>query len=196
MTDLLDHVAERSRAALATLRDGTYRFVDYVEDDMVSDVPIRIEVAMTVRGGHVHLDYTGTDPQVSAALNVPSDGGPHPFMCQTLFCYIMTLDRDIPKSGSLIRPIAMTLPKGTVVNPGVPGRLRGPLRHRAPPLRCGARLPRAGRARASAGGLGGRHLARGVLADEPGHGPAARHRRRADDRRRGGGPVDGRRPRL
>jgi N-methylhydantoinase B len=69
----------------------------------------------------VHLDYTGTDPQVSAALNVPSDGGPHPFMCQTLFCYIMTLDRDIPKSGSLIRPIAMTLPKGTVVNPEFPG---------------------------------------------------------------------------
>ena len=33
MTDLLDHVAERSRAALATLRDGTYRFVDYVEDE-------------------------------------------------------------------------------------------------------------------------------------------------------------------
>ena len=121
MADLLDHVAERSRAALATLRDGTYRFVDYVEDDMVSDVPIRIEVAMTVRGGNVHLDYTGTDPQVSAALNVPSDGGPHPFMCQTLFCYIMTIDRDIPKSGSLIRPIAMTLPKGTVVNPEFPG---------------------------------------------------------------------------
>ena len=28
MSDLLDHVAERSRAALATLRDGTYHFVN------------------------------------------------------------------------------------------------------------------------------------------------------------------------
>jgi N-methylhydantoinase B len=121
MVDLLDHVAERSRAALATIPDGTYRFVDYVEDDMVSDVPIRIEVALTARGGHVDLDYTGTDPQVSAALNVPSDGGPHPFMCQTLFCYIFTQDRDIPKSGSVIRPITMTLPRGTVVNPEFPG---------------------------------------------------------------------------
>jgi N-methylhydantoinase B len=121
MADLLDHVAERSRSALSSIPDGTYRFVDYVEDDMVSDVPIRIEVALTARQGHVHLDFTGTDPQVSAALNVPSDGGPHPFMCQTLFCYIFTQDRDIPKSGSVIRPITMTLPKGTVVNPEFPG---------------------------------------------------------------------------
>jgi len=121
IVDLLDHVAERAQQALATIPDGSYSFLDYMEDDMVSEVPIRIAVTMTAKGGRVHLDYTGTDPQVSAALNVPSDGGPHPFMCQTLLAYIFTQDRDIPKAGSVMRPITMTLPRGTVVNPEFPG---------------------------------------------------------------------------
>jgi N-methylhydantoinase B len=117
---LLDHVAERARVALATIPDGTYRFVDYMEDDMVSEAPIRLEVAMTASAGEVHLDYTGSDPQVSASMNVPSDGGPHPFMCLMLLGYIFTLDRYLHKAGSVIRLITMTLPKGTVVNPEFP----------------------------------------------------------------------------
>ena len=75
----------------------------------------------------------------------------------------MTLDRDIPKSGSLIRPITMTLPKGTVVNPEFPGACG--VRFDPPsgsPMRCwGAWLrPRPTGYRR----FGRRHLARGVLA--------------------------------
>ena len=117
---LLDHVAERARAALATIPDGTYRFVDYMEDDMVSEAPLRIEVAMTVAGGQVHLDYTGTDPQVSAALNVCTDGHTHPFACFALLAYIFTQDNLLHKAGSVVRPIRMTLPRGTIVNPEFP----------------------------------------------------------------------------
>ncbi|MBI3978306.1 MAG: hydantoinase B/oxoprolinase family protein, partial [Chloroflexi bacterium] len=86
-----------------------------------SEAPIRLEVAMTVKDGNVHLDFTGTDPQVSSALNVPTNGGPHPFMTHALFAYIFAHDPHIPRSGAVIRPITMTLPKGTVVNPEFPG---------------------------------------------------------------------------
>ncbi|MEV5706201.1 hydantoinase B/oxoprolinase family protein, partial [Actinoallomurus sp. NPDC052274] len=40
--DLVDYTAEKARAALARLDDGTYRFVDYLDDDAVSDIPVRL----------------------------------------------------------------------------------------------------------------------------------------------------------
>jgi N-methylhydantoinase B len=117
---LLDHVEARSRTALATIPDGTYSFVDYMEDDMVSDVPVRLAVSMTVADGNVHLDFTGTDPQVGAALNIYTSGAPHPFLAQALLAYIFTVDSDLPRIGSVMRPVSMTLPEGTVVNPQFP----------------------------------------------------------------------------
>jgi len=117
---LLNHVERRARAVLAGIPRGTYHFVDYLEDDMVSDVPVRLELTMTADDGHVHLDYTGTDPQVSSSLNIATAGKAHPFAALGLIAYIITHDPDIPKAGSILRPVTMTLPEGSIVNPVFP----------------------------------------------------------------------------
>ena len=129
---------------------------------MVTDVPIRIEVAHDQSGdGSIHLDFTGTDPQVGAALNVPSDGARTRSCASALFGYFITSDPDIPKSGSCCGRSRMTLPEGSVVNPEFPGACGVRFAHRAPPLRRGAGRPRPGAARPSAGGAGRRDLAGG-----------------------------------
>ena len=69
---------KRRRApSSSTFPDGTYRFVDYLEDDLVSNIPVRIELALTVDKDSAHLDFTGTDPQVLAAFNIVTAGKPH-----------------------------------------------------------------------------------------------------------------------
>ena len=75
---VLDYTEQRARAALATIPDGTYEFYDYMEDDLQSEVPIRIKMKLTVAGDEVHLDFTGSDPQVGSALNIASWGVTHP----------------------------------------------------------------------------------------------------------------------
>jgi N-methylhydantoinase B len=87
-----------------------------MEDDLQSDVPIRLTVALTVEGDTVHLDFTGTDPQVASALNIASHGVTHPFICQAINAYIITVDPDIPKASSILRPVRVTAPPGTVVH--------------------------------------------------------------------------------
>ena len=67
---VLDYAEQRARAAIRAIPDGTYRFTDYMEDDLRSEVPIRLQVALTVEGDSLHLDFTGSDPQVGSALNV------------------------------------------------------------------------------------------------------------------------------
>jgi N-methylhydantoinase B len=120
MDAVLDYAEQRARAAIRKIPDGTYRFTDYMEDDLRSDVPIRIQVALTVAGDTLHLDFTGTDPQVGSALNVATNGVTHPFLCQAINAYIVSEDPGIPKASSLLRPVRVTAPPGSVVNAQFP----------------------------------------------------------------------------
>jgi N-methylhydantoinase B len=113
---VLDYAEQRARAAIRKIPDGTYRFTEYMEDDLRSEVPIRIQVALTVEGDAIHLDFTGTDPQVSSALNIASHGVTHPFLCQAINAYIVTEDPGIPKASSILRPVRVTAPPGCLVN--------------------------------------------------------------------------------
>jgi N-methylhydantoinase B len=116
-TDLVDYTAARAGAALARLDDGTYRFVDYLDNDAVSAVPVRISVTATVRDGTLHLDFTGTDPQVAAAFNIASLGTTHAWLTTRVLALIGTLDPAIGLNAGLIRPVRVTAPEGSLVNP-------------------------------------------------------------------------------
>src|SRR5207237_5810697 len=82
----LDRTEALTRAVLAEIPEGSYSFTEYFEDDYISDVPVRIVVKLTSRGdGTIELDYTGSDPQVRAALNLPTGGmNHHPFLAMSL----------------------------------------------------------------------------------------------------------------
>lgn len=108
--------AARARAALRTLRDGTYRFEDYLDNDGVGQTPLRIVVTATVADGHVTLDLTGTDPQVEAALNMVTFGEAHSWVVTRLFALIGTLDPTIPLGGGLMEAIGFHSPEGTLLN--------------------------------------------------------------------------------
>ena len=120
MDDLIDYTARKVEALIRRMPRGRYEFSDYIEDDVVSDIPIRLKVALTVDDGLIHLDFTGSDVQVGSALNVPTGGRAHPFMAIALFNYFITKDPGIPLNAGVLRPIRMTLPPGSVVNPEFP----------------------------------------------------------------------------
>lgn len=118
----LDHTQELSRKILAEIPAGQYRFTEYFEDDYVSDVPVKLEVCLTSRGdGTVELDFTGSDPQVKAALNIPSGGQKHhPFLSRTFINYIVTKDPEIQLNAGLLRNVDLVLPESSVVNCSYP----------------------------------------------------------------------------
>ncbi len=113
---LLEYTAVRSREALAGLSDGSFRFIDYLDDDAVSDIPVRISVTATLEAGRLHLDFTGTDPQVAAAFNIVTLGRPHSWITTRVLALICTLDPRIPLNGGLLAPVSVTVPEGSVVN--------------------------------------------------------------------------------
>ena len=123
MDDLLTYSEEKARRVFERIPPGRYHFADYLEDDTVSDVPIRIELTMTVEKGTIHLDYTGTDPQVASAYNVPTAGKVHPWVIVGLGYFVATQDPDIPTNAGFFRALSVTLPEGSLVNPIFPAAI-------------------------------------------------------------------------
>jgi N-methylhydantoinase B len=118
--DLIEYAALKAREALRQIPDGTYHFWDYLDDDMFSAVPARIRVAMTVRDGQVHLDYTGTDPETRAPFNVVTLGRSHPWLTLRLLAYVYTRDPTCPVNSGVFRNVTVNVPKGTLLNPEFP----------------------------------------------------------------------------
>lgn len=118
--DLVDYAAAKARSVLRQVPQGTYRFIDYLDDDATSPLPVRLALAVTVGDGTVHLDFTGTDPQVATALNIPSHGRPHAWLTLRVLALIHTLDPTVPLNIGLLAPVSVTAPKGSIVNPQMP----------------------------------------------------------------------------
>jgi len=117
---LLDYAARKARAALRRIPAGRYAFWDYLDDDAVSPIPVRIRVAAEIADGAVHLDFTGTDPQVLSACNLPSLGLRHPWLTQRLLHFVTTHDPDVPLNAGILRSVSVTVPQGTLLNPEFP----------------------------------------------------------------------------
>ncbi|MSQ72678.1 MAG: hydantoinase B/oxoprolinase family protein [Betaproteobacteria bacterium] len=116
MDDCLAYSETRARAVIRRIPEGTYRFHDYLDDDVASEVPVRLAVAITVKGDAMHFDFTGTDPQLKSAFNLYSAGKPHPWLIYKLISVFMTMEPDMPFNAGMMRPVSVTAPEGSVVN--------------------------------------------------------------------------------
>ena len=116
-SELLDRSEIMTRKALAKIPQGTYRYVDYLDNDGVDlDKPIRIEVAVTVGQSGIHIDFTGTSPQVRGPMNCVPSGS----LAAACFAIRALTNPAIPTNAGCFRPISLHLPEGSLVNPVEP----------------------------------------------------------------------------
>jgi N-methylhydantoinase B len=115
--ELLNRSEVMTRQALRKIKPGTYHYVDFLDNDgIVLDERIRIEVAVTIGDGTMHCDFTGSSPQVRGPFNcVPSGSA-----AAAYFAARVATGSDIPTNGGCFRPVTLTLPEGSIVNPKSP----------------------------------------------------------------------------
>lgn len=115
--ELLDRSERMTRAAIANLPQGTFTFSDALDNDGVDLVRrIPISVSVTVKGDSIHYDFSGCSSQVKGPVNcVPA--GAH---AAANYATRVLTGADIPTNGGCFRPISLTLPAGSIVNPTAP----------------------------------------------------------------------------
>ncbi|MBI4247798.1 MAG: hydantoinase B/oxoprolinase family protein [Candidatus Rokubacteria bacterium] len=119
MSGVLDYAETQAREVFRTIPDGTYTFADYLEGDVVPDGrPIRIKLDLVARDGALTLDFSATDPQVRAALNIPTYGQPgHYLIVIGLVSFLRSVNPDVTYNSGLVRPVRLVAPRGSLLNP-------------------------------------------------------------------------------
>jgi|HubBroStandDraft_4_1064222.scaffolds.fasta_scaffold01407_10 N-methylhydantoinase B len=118
MTDLVDYAERMTRAAIRELPDGVYDFLDHIDDDGI-DVgkPIPLKVTIAKRADAIHVDWTGTSPQVKGAINNTLS-----YTKSASYCAIRSiLPQNIPTNEGVFRAITVEAPLGTIANMVLPG---------------------------------------------------------------------------
>lgn len=113
---------ERSlRQKIAQLPKGTYR-----NDVILPPIPgvkeqIHVKTAVTVDGDEIIIDYTGSSPQVTAAINCTIN------IVRSYSSYPikLALDPGVPNNDGGLRPIRVIAPEGTVINSRMPAATWG-----------------------------------------------------------------------
>jgi N-methylhydantoinase B len=125
---LLDYSENMMRSFLVTIPAGTYSAEDFLDDDGVSDKPVRIAVSVRLPGARkspkkrpVTIDFTGSDPQVQGAINAVESIT----FSACFYVFRCLLRDDVPATAGLMRPIKVIAPSGTVVNAQPPAAVAG-----------------------------------------------------------------------
>jgi len=121
MHGLLDYAEQQARALIRKIPDGEYFFADYIDEDSIGGYPARIAVKLIVKGDELVLDYSESDPQLTASFNMPTGGDPRHALLMIPVIYVFhTMDPTILLNCGLTRPVRCILPEGSIVNPRFP----------------------------------------------------------------------------
>ena len=118
---LIDYSARLMRHTISSIPDGVYEAEDALDDDGVEDRPVRIAVKISVKGDRATVDFTGSEPQVTGAINaveaITVSAVSYVFRC--------LIGGEVPASAGLMQPIEVIAPSGTVVNANPPASVAG-----------------------------------------------------------------------
>src|SRR2546427_1391551 len=118
---LISYSSRMMRRAIAEIPDGTYEAEDALDDDGITDKEIPIRARITIKGDRATIDFTGSSPQVTGAVNAVEAIT----VSAVSYCFRCLVGSDIPASAGLIEPINVIAPKGTVVNANHPASVAG-----------------------------------------------------------------------
>ncbi len=118
---LLDYSEKMMAATIAAIPNGVYRAEDFLDDDGVSDGPLRIAVTLRVRGRKMEVDFTGSAPQCAGSVNAVAAIT----WSAVFYVFRCLIDEQVPATSGLMRPMRVIIPSGTIVNALAPAAVAG-----------------------------------------------------------------------
>lgn len=120
----LDALSQRAetlmRANIAALPDGTYSCDDFLDNDGVSDVPLKIALDLNISGEQMTLDFSRSAPPCDGPLNIARS--------TTVACCYVALKHlfvDVPANAGCLAPIKFVIPDATMLGVSAPRPVGG-----------------------------------------------------------------------
>ncbi|MDB5315281.1 MAG: hypothetical protein JWO24_1125 [Rhodospirillales bacterium] len=109
---LLGHGERRMRQTITALPDGCWEGSDLSDTDCFETVDIETRVKVTISGGDITFDFTGTSPQIKGFKN-SGIANTHAAVYVSLSAFF---DPSIPRNEGVYRCVRIIAPEGTIVN--------------------------------------------------------------------------------
>ena len=108
------------RANIAALPDGTYSCDDFLDNDGVTDQPLRIALDLTIAGDTMRLDFSRSAPPCDGPLNIARSTA---IAC----CYVALkhMFTDVPANAGCLAPIEFVIPDTTLLAVSAPRPVAG-----------------------------------------------------------------------
>ncbi|GIK80763.1 MAG: methylhydantoinase [Alphaproteobacteria bacterium] len=108
------------RDAIAALPDGTYGFEDFLDNDGITDVPLRIALDLTIAGDRMTLDFSRSSPPCAGPLNIA-------YSTSVACCYVALkhVFTDVPANAGCLAPITFVIPDTTLLGVKAPKPVGG-----------------------------------------------------------------------
>jgi len=113
---LLNYGEDIVRRAFKAMPDGDYTGVDYLDDDGLSDDPLRVQVNVHIRNDTMAVDFNGTSPQARGNVNCPwscTQGG-------VFYTVVGIVDPYMVVNSGTFRPVVVESEEGLITNPRPP----------------------------------------------------------------------------
>lgn len=121
--ELLDYSERLVRAELRRIPAGEFAAEDWLDNDGVSEEPVRIAVRLTIdaKAGEIGVDFEGTAAQVAGSVNAVRA------ITLSACFYLLRclLKEDAPATAGILRPLKLATPAGSVVDARPPAAVAG-----------------------------------------------------------------------
>lgn len=118
---LLDYSHRMMTAALADLKPGTYIAEDFLDNDGITQEPLRIRVRVRIGNRRAQVDFGGSASQCAGNVNAVEAIA----VSAVYYVFRCLLADDVPATSGLMRPIRVLAPQGSIVNAQPPAAVAG-----------------------------------------------------------------------
>jgi N-methylhydantoinase B len=116
ITEIFDRSEARMREHIRKLPDGVFDFEDWLDDAGPGSPPIRVHVAVKIKGDDLTIDFSGSSDQVAAGINSYINYT----RAYSAFAVKVLADALLPQNHGAARPIQVTSREGSFFNPRYP----------------------------------------------------------------------------
>jgi N-methylhydantoinase B len=108
------------RANIAALPDGVYSCDDFLDNDGITDEPLRIALDLTIAGDRMKLDFSRSAPPCNGPLNIARSTA-------VACCYVALkhLFTDVPANAGCLAPVEFVIPDTTLLGVSAPKPVGG-----------------------------------------------------------------------
>jgi N-methylhydantoinase B len=120
LAELKARAGRMMRAHIADLPDGTYSAEDFLDNDGIVDVPLKIAVDLTVRGDRLTMDFSRSAAPCAGPVNIARSTA-------IASCYVALkhIFRDVPANAGCLEPVEFVIPDASILSARAPKPVGG-----------------------------------------------------------------------